>query len=295
MTKRTLSELSTLFADNTNGAISPADLRDFLESAYGSRQVDSVSTNTTLTSSHDVVLVDATSGGITITLPTAVGVKGQRHTIKKIDSSVNAITIATTSSQTIDGATKAMLLAQYDAIEIISDNANWIFVEVSRTVSRRISSQTASVTVANSVAETTVLGTSIGSKTILANVTKIGGRIKATVSGIISNTATPTLTLKLKLGSTVVLSTGAITTPSGLSNSLLLLKIDATFRTVGGSGTIIGQGFAILNGTIFPLTLTATVTIDTTANQEIDVTAQWGTASASNTLTVTNAEIEFAN
>lgn len=40
---------------------------------------------------------------------------------------------------------------------------------------------------------------------------------------------------------------------------------------------------------------TAAVTIDTTATQVVDVTAQWGTASASNTITATNAYIEILN
>jgi hypothetical protein len=44
---------------------------------------------------------------------------------KKIDSSANTVTVATTASQTIDGATTYTLSNQYDSIVVLSDNANW--------------------------------------------------------------------------------------------------------------------------------------------------------------------------
>jgi len=46
-------------------------------------------------------MVDATSGTFTITLPTSVGVAGKIFEIK--NSGTGTITVATTSSQTIDG------------------------------------------------------------------------------------------------------------------------------------------------------------------------------------------------
>ena len=88
----------------------------------------SVSTKTgnyTILQSDDVILGDATSGAITITLPTAVGNSGEIFNIKKIDSSVNAVTIATTSSQTIDGALTQPILTQYQNITVVSNGTNW--------------------------------------------------------------------------------------------------------------------------------------------------------------------------
>lgn len=40
---------------------------------------------------------------------------------------------------------------------------------------------------------------------------------------------------------------------------------------------------------------TATVAVDTTTSQTITVTAQWGTANASNTITLTNLTVESLN
>jgi len=51
--------------------------------------------------------INCTSGTFTVTLPTAVGFTGQEYVIK--NSGAGAITVATTSSQTIDGVTTQIL------------------------------------------------------------------------------------------------------------------------------------------------------------------------------------------
>lgn len=71
-------------------------------------------------------LVNCTSGTFTVTLPTAVGYTKQ-YTIKNIGTGV--ITLATTSSQTIDGyASGILVLNQYDSYRLRSDGANWIII-----------------------------------------------------------------------------------------------------------------------------------------------------------------------
>ena len=71
--------------------------------------------------------INCTSGTFTVTLLTAVGIAGQVFIIK--NSGTGVITIATTSSQTIDGgASGSILLNQYDALEVQSDGANWIII-----------------------------------------------------------------------------------------------------------------------------------------------------------------------
>ena len=73
----------------------------------------------------DLILVDATSGAVTMTLETAVGCDGRRHIIKKSDSSGNAVTVACTGSQTIDGAATVSLAAQYETLFVMSNGTNW--------------------------------------------------------------------------------------------------------------------------------------------------------------------------
>jgi hypothetical protein len=79
----------------------------------------------TATTSDHTILCNATTAAFTVTLPTAVGNTGQMYSIKKIDASANAITIATTSSQTIDGVTTRTLSTQYQGVTVQSDGANW--------------------------------------------------------------------------------------------------------------------------------------------------------------------------
>jgi hypothetical protein len=81
----------------------------------------------TAVQTDNVILCDATSGAITINLPAANGTRntGKVYTIKKTDSSGNAITVDANGSQTIDGALTYALASQYKYVTIISDGANW--------------------------------------------------------------------------------------------------------------------------------------------------------------------------
>ena len=84
--------------------------------------------NYTLLTSDKTILADATSGVLTMTLPTAVGFTGKIFTVKRINSGVNTVGIATTSSQTIDGSTTYTLSLQYSALTVQSDGANWFII-----------------------------------------------------------------------------------------------------------------------------------------------------------------------
>lgn len=95
-------------------------------SSLNNLSVSAVKTTTySILTTDEVVLVDGTSA-FTATLPTAVGVTGKMYRIKRVDQTLaNAVTIATTSSQTIDGVTTRKLMTQYEEFTVVSDNANW--------------------------------------------------------------------------------------------------------------------------------------------------------------------------
>lgn len=71
-------------------------------------------------------IIDCTSGTFTVTLPTAASVTGRRYTVK--NSGAGTITLATTSSQTIDATTTKSLAVQWGFFTVISDGANWKIV-----------------------------------------------------------------------------------------------------------------------------------------------------------------------
>lgn len=87
--------------------------------------VTSVSVDHTVQSYEAVILVDATSGNITITLPDA---DMRLITVKKTDASGNTVTLSTPGSETIDGAATNVLSSQYDVITVCSDQSNWYIV-----------------------------------------------------------------------------------------------------------------------------------------------------------------------
>ncbi len=81
--------------------------------------------NYTASGNDYTILCNNTSGAITISLPTAVGVTGRIYVIKKISGAGNNVTIDGFASETIDGVTTNTLTTQYNSIMIQSDGANW--------------------------------------------------------------------------------------------------------------------------------------------------------------------------
>ena len=80
------------------------------------------------TTADNVIDCDATSGAITITLPTAVGNTGKIYTIKKNDSSTNTVTVDANAAETIDGTLTKIITTQYTSMTIISDGSNWLII-----------------------------------------------------------------------------------------------------------------------------------------------------------------------
>ena len=166
-------------------------------------------------------------------------------------------------------------------------------------------------TIANTVTETTLFGTEgSGSLGFAAGSFFLGRTIRIRLSGFISCTLSPpTLNVQVKLGSTVICSTGAVTLPASLSNTGWAFEAELTFRdteTDTGTGTIegdtvIGQGRLL---TTTPASLaafaafavaTADVSVNLSSLLALAVTATWGTAAAGNTLSCTNAVVEVLN
>ena len=83
--------------------------------------------NYTIATNDYLIAYTALAAPRTVTLPTAVGVENQQYIIK--DESGNAgtnnITVATTSSQTIDGASTKVINSNYGSYTFYSDGANW--------------------------------------------------------------------------------------------------------------------------------------------------------------------------
>jgi len=94
-----------------------------------STPIDVRRTYTARTSTYSVLttdwLVEATSGTFTITLPTAVDAAGRDYVIK--NSGTGTITLATTSSQTIDKVLNQTITSG-SSITVVSNGTNWVIV-----------------------------------------------------------------------------------------------------------------------------------------------------------------------
>lgn len=77
---------------------------------------------------HTVVLCDASSGKLKVTLPVASGNRGRAYFIKKIDPSANPVDIDVAESGTIEGSLMESLEDEGEAIMVVSDDADWYIV-----------------------------------------------------------------------------------------------------------------------------------------------------------------------
>ena len=78
--------------------------------------------NITLDLDSDSYVIDASGGAVTVTLPAITAAADARlYVIAKADSSGNAVTLARSSTNTIDGATTLALDSQYEAVLLAAD------------------------------------------------------------------------------------------------------------------------------------------------------------------------------
>lgn len=86
-------------------------------------RIKSVSSNYSATKYDDVILVDASGGARTVTLPAASAAIGSAITVKKTDSSTNAVVV---SGGSIDGYGASYSIAvPYAAMQVSSDGSKY--------------------------------------------------------------------------------------------------------------------------------------------------------------------------
>lgn len=158
--------------------------------AVANLAVTAKTSNYTLLTSDDVVTGDSSGGAFTLTLPTAVGNTGKVFTLKKIDTSFLQITVATTSSQTIDGVTTTTLATRYETLVLISDGANWMVRE--RSYPTIVPGLTITYTGFGSISEAESVGTRRGKYLVLNGYFKVGTPTAANPSINFTNTGLST-------------------------------------------------------------------------------------------------------
>ena len=100
-----------------------SDITD-LQNDIEARNIVSTSVNYTALIG-DFVLVDATSGDITITLPTAVGADAKIIDLSKVDAGANKVIVQPDGAETINGNSTLTIQFQNSNATLFSDGSNW--------------------------------------------------------------------------------------------------------------------------------------------------------------------------
>jgi len=91
-------------------------------------KIRTITATTTLVIGDKTILADATSAAIVTNLPAAASTVGQIITVKKIDASVNTVTIDPNASELIDGATTNVLSTQWASLTFQSNGTSWFII-----------------------------------------------------------------------------------------------------------------------------------------------------------------------
>lgn len=91
----------------------------------GTRRVVTVTAAYTVRGFDNTIRLDASGGAFTVTLPSAATVS-RPYTLKKVDTSGNAVTVAAVNGQLIDGAASLIISRQNTSLTLETDGSNWM-------------------------------------------------------------------------------------------------------------------------------------------------------------------------
>ena len=167
-------------------------------------------------------------------------------------------------------------------------------LDVERSIDRTSDVTVATVTVANTTAETTLWTGKMG-----ANSLRAGNVFKFHADGVVSNggaTAADEVTIRIKVGGVTKVTLSPDT--KTLSSVMWHLNANATQRTIGSAGSRAIHAHLVIGDpatTGDDVHLEGVAAIDTTANMDVTVTAQWASAAADNTISLYQGFMEYKN
>jgi hypothetical protein len=148
-----------------------------------------------------------------------------------------------------------------------------------------------SIPITGTTTETTLINGGIGTLSVPANGFNIGDSFRAIFGGVLNTANNQTLRIRVKTGAVVLLDSG-LQPITGITNNIFNLHIDFTIRTLGGAGvaSIVSLGafnyVKTANGAVegFGFNTVNNTTFDTTISNTLDVTVQWGSNNAGNSI-----------
>jgi hypothetical protein len=153
--------------------------------------------------------------------------------------------------------------------------------------------QTANSTpVTGTIVETTLINGGVGTLTIPANGFQIGDSFRGIFGGVMNAANNQTIRIRVKAGAITLLDSGVQSLTNSIINDIWSLNIDFTIRQIGGVGTasIVSLGAfhyiktsnASTQG--FAFNVVNNTTFNTTISNTLNVTVQWGSNNAGNSI-----------
>ena len=152
--------------------------------------------------------------------------------------------------------------------------------------------QTGNSTIITGITESTLINGGVGTLTVPANGFQVGDSYRAIFGGVVNAANNQTIRIRVKAGAITLLDSGVQSLTNSIINDIWSLNIEFTIRQLGAPGVAsiasLGafhyiktsnastQGFAfnVVNNTTF----------DTTIGNVLDVTVQWGSNNAGNSI-----------
>lgn len=149
-----------------------------------------------------------------------------------------------------------------------------------------------STPISGTTTETTLINGGVGTLTVPANGFQIGDSFRAVFGGVINAANNQTIRIRVKAGSVVLLDSGIQSLTNSIVNDVWSLNIDFTIRQLGAPGvaSIVSLGSfhyvktsnASTQG--FAFNVVNNTTFNTTISNTLDVTVQWGSTNAGNSI-----------
>jgi hypothetical protein len=152
--------------------------------------------------------------------------------------------------------------------------------------------QTANSVIITGIAESTLINGGVGTLTIPANGFQVGDSYRAVFGGVMNADNNQTIRIRVKAGAITLLDSGVQSLTNSIINDIWTLNIDFTIRQIGGAGvaSIVSLGSfhyiktsnASTQG--FAFNVVNNTTFNTTISNTLNVTVEWGSANAGNSI-----------
>jgi hypothetical protein len=148
-----------------------------------------------------------------------------------------------------------------------------------------------STIVTGTTTETTLINGGVGTLSVPANGFAVGDSFRAIMAGIINVANNQTIRIRVKAGSVILLDSGDQPV-TNITNDVFSLNVDFTIRQIGTAGvaSIVSLGTfhytktsnASIQG--FSFNVVNNTTFNTTISNTLDITVQWGSNNAGNSI-----------